>query len=179
MANPYVGEIRCFGFNFAPQDWAQCNGQLLAIADNTTLFALIGTTYGGDGVNTFGLPNLQGRIPMHWGSPPGLSSTVLGQAQGTSTVTPTINQIPQHRHTILSEMMAPGGVLEHAASPTSSAFIGPSAPEMAYKLTPTIDSTFSPKTIGSTGGGQPHENEQPFLVLNFCIALFGIFPSQN
>src|SRR5882757_5397295 len=102
MAQPYIGEIRCFGFNFAPQGWASCNGQLLAIADNNALFTVLGTTYGGDGNTTFGLPNLQGRIPMHWGNPPIALNTTLGEVLGVTDVTLTTNQIPTHAHTIAS-----------------------------------------------------------------------------
>jgi len=178
MSQPFVGEIRCFGFNFAPQGWAQCNGQLMSIADNTPLYSLLGTTYGGDGVNTFALPNLQGRTPMHWGNGPGLT-TVIGQVEGAETVTLTINQLPAHAHSIVSELIAPGGVNEHAATATSTAYMGPSAPDQAYNTSPTINAPFSSLAIGSTGGSQPHDNMQPYLVNNFCISLFGVFPSQN
>jgi microcystin-dependent protein len=179
MAQPFIGEIRCFGFNFAPAGWAFCDGQLMSIAQNDALFNLIGTTYGGDGQNTFGIPNLQGKIPMHWGNGPGGFNTVIGQFQGTPTLTLLATQMPAHAHTIVSELIAPGGVNEHVATPTSSAFIGPSSPDQVYNTSPTINAPFSPLSISSSGGSQPHENLQPFLVLNFCISLFGIFPSQN
>src|SRR5947207_1932311 len=111
MASPYVGEIRCFGFQFAPQGWAFCNGQLMAIADNTVLFSILGTTFGGDGETTFGLPNLQGRIPMHWGSGPGGFNTTLGENLGEPTVTLTATQIALHTHTITAANVPAGGVV--------------------------------------------------------------------
>jgi len=177
VAEPFVGEIRCFGFNFAPVGWASCNGQLLAITQNQTLFQLLGTTYGGDGVSTFGLPNLQGRVPMHTGSFAGVF-TGLGQTQGSATVTLTTSQIPAHAHAIISENVEPGGAAEHAAAPTGTAFIGPSNPDGLYNTAPTIDAPFSSNVIGSGGGSQPHDNMQPYLALNFCISLYGVFPTQ-
>jgi microcystin-dependent protein len=179
MANPFLGEIRCFGFNFAPVGWAFCNGQLLAISQNAALFNLVGTLYGGDGVNTFALPNLQGKAPMHWGSGPGGFTTTVAEIQGNATVTLTSNQIPIHNHAIISQVVAPGGAAEHAASPPTGAYIGPSNPDGLYKTTaPTINAPFGP-AIGSTGASQPHDNMQPYLALSFCIALQGIFPSRN
>ena len=181
MAQPYIGEIRCFGFNFAPQSWAQCNGQLMAISQNDVLFAIIGTTYGGDGVTTFALPNLQGQIPMHWGNGPGGFNTTIGQAQGTTSVTLTTNQIPIHTHPWTAVTVPAGGVVERTAVPDSTCYLSTSQPPNGvYQKTPaTVTAAFSPKAISPSGGSQPHENMQPFLVLNFCIALFGIFPSQN
>src|SRR5437667_7360318 len=132
MATPFLGEIRCFGFNFAPQGWAFCNGQLLSIAQNDALFAILGTIYGGDGVTTFGLPNLQGRIPMHWGNGPGGFNTTIGEVQGTASVTLTTQQIPIHAHTIVSANIDSGGANEHLAGPTSVAYIGPSNPDLCY-----------------------------------------------
>jgi microcystin-dependent protein len=179
MSEPYLGEIRCFGFNFAPLGWALCDGRLLPIAENDALFTILGTTYGGDGNTNFGLPNLSGRIPMHWGNPQGRMSTLIGQSQGDSTATLGVSQIPAHRHPIVSEMVAPGGVTERTATPSGSAFIGPSNPDAAYKVTNTLDAGLSAQIIGRSGGSQPHENMQPYLVVNFCIALQGIYPSQN
>jgi microcystin-dependent protein len=179
MSTPYVGEIRCFGFNFAPQGWAICQGQLMSIAGNDTLFNLIGTTYGGDGLNTFALPDLRGRVPMHQGTSSQLT-TVIGELMGTETVTLLTPQIPSHAHTIVAEMIAPGGAPEHAASPTSAAFIGTSNPDGIYNSSPMLlNASFSPKTIGNTGSSIPHDNMQPYLVLNFCIALFGVYPTQS
>jgi microcystin-dependent protein len=180
MSEPYVGEIRCFGFQFAPVGWAFCNGQLVAIADNAALFSILGTTYGGDGVATFALPNLQGRIPMHWGNGPGGFNTTIGEVQGATTVTLTTGQIPTHTHTITVADLPAGGVVERVASPAGgSAYLSDSGPDALWNKTPTVNAAFSSKAIGSVGGSQPHDNTQPYLVLNFCIALFGIFPSRN
>jgi microcystin-dependent protein len=179
MASPWIGEIRCFGFNFAPQGWAMCNGQLLDIANNSTLYAVIGTTYGGDGNVTFGLPNLQGRIPMHWGNGPGGFNTVIGEPQGVTSVTLTPNQFPTHTHTITAMEVASGGVVERTPQPNSNAWLASSAPDGVWTSAPTINAAFSQKTLSQVGGSLPHDNMQPYLVLNFCIALNGIFPSQN
>src|SRR5215472_7235224 len=180
MAQPYIGEIRCFGFNFAPFGWAFCNGQLLQIAQNDALFAILGTIYGGDGQTTFALPNLQGQIPMHWGNGPGGFNTSIGEVQGTTSVTLTTNQIPAHAHNIVSAQVPSGGANEHLASPNGNAYIGPSNPDLCYtNQTTSLTADFSPKAIALNGGSQPHDNMQPYLVLNFCIALQGIFPARN
>jgi len=178
MSQPYVGEIRAFGFNFAPIDWAFCNGQLLPIDQYQVLFAIIGTTYGGNGQTTFALPNLQGLIPMHWGTSPGMN-TVIGQVQGTTTVTLTGQQIPQHTHQVYAALVE--GTGEAVTTPNPTAYLGQSAGHnLAYVTAPTtFNATFSPKAIGTNGGSLPHENMQPYLAANFCIALYGIFPSQN
>jgi len=179
MTQPFVGEIRCFGFTFAPFGWASCNGQILPISQNTALFSLLGTSFGGNGTSTFALPNLQGNVPMHWGLGPGGFDTSIGEVQGNSTVTLISGQIPAHNHTVVSQVVAPGGAAEHAAAPQSGASIGPSNPDGLYGTSPTINAVFSPSTIGVTGGSQPHDNMQPYLALNFCIALQGVFPSRN
>jgi microcystin-dependent protein len=182
MSEPYIGEIRCFGFNFAPVGWAFCNGQLLSIAENQALFAILGTIYGGDGQTTFALPNLQGRIPMHWGSnPPGRSTTQIGEVEGSTTVTLTANQIPQHAHDVRSGDVKAGAQGENTAIPNAQSYLSNSAlPNRVYKTDPTsFTAQFSPKAISPAGGSQPHENMQPYLAINFCIALQGIFPSQN
>lgn len=180
MATPYVGEIRCFGFQFAPFGWAFCNGQLVSISQNPALFQILGTIYGGDGVTTFALPNLQGQAPMHWGNGPGGFNTIIGQPQGTSTVTLTANQIPQHTHTMTCAGTVPGGGIERTAGPTLNSYLGPSSPDALYKTAPTtFDAPFAPTTLSAVGGSQPHENRQPYLAVNFCIALSGIFPSRN
>ena len=175
---PYVGEIRCFGFNFAPAGWQMCNGALLPISEYETLFNLIGTTFGGDGQTTFAVPDLRGRVPIHQGTFGG-NTSIIGQLQGTETVTLTTNQIPAHTHLVTAAIIAAGGVNEHVATPTTSTYIGPSAPDQIYKTLSTINAQFASTAIGSNGGSQPHENRQPSLVLNFCISLFGIYPSQN
>lgn len=183
MASNFVGEIRCFGFNFPPRGWAQCNGQILSIQQNAALFSLLGTTYGGNGTTSFGLPNLQGQVPMHWGNGPGGFNTELGQVQGSPAVTLASNQMPIHNHTINVAAVAQGGQSERSAVPTATSYLGPSAnPNAAYQAPPpppTINAPFSPKAISVAGNSIPHENMQPYLVLNFCIALEGQFPSRN
>jgi microcystin-dependent protein len=181
MSNPFVGEIRCFGFNFAPINWALCNGQILAISEYSVLFQLIGTTYGGDGVNTFALPNLQGRVPIHQGQGIGLSVYTIGEITGTPSVTLITSQMPAHQHTVTAMSIPTGGVVDRVATPTSSSYLSESQPPNGVYATvpPSVTAQFSPKAISLNGGSQPHDNTQPYLALNFCIALFGIFPSQN
>jgi microcystin-dependent protein len=178
MAEPFIGEIRSFGFNFAPVGWLQCNGQLLPISQFTPLFSIVGTTYGGNGTSNFALPNLQGQSPMHWGTGPGLN-TEIGQAMGQSTVTLTLNQIPAHIHAVMAAV--PGEKDERAPTPSSTAFLSSSQPpNRAYVSSPSnFNAQFSPKAIGISGGSQPHENMQPYLVNNFCIAFEGIFPTRS
>ncbi len=167
---PYLGTILMFGFNFAPSGWALCHGQNLSIEENTALFTLIGTTYGGDGQTTFALPNLQGRMPMHFGQGPGLSQRGIGEQGGTETVTLLSSQMPAHTH-----------------SPSASSAPGTSdAPSGAYPARPASSiPTYGPTPDvamgagGVAGGNQPHDNMPPYLVLNFCIALEGIFPPLN
>jgi microcystin-dependent protein len=180
MAEPYLGEIRCMGFNFQPQGWAFCNGQLLAIADNSALYSLLGTTYGGDGITTFGLPNLQGRVPMHWGSAGGLT-TVIGEVLGQTQVTLSTGEMPAHTHAVTAVAVPSGGAPERTAVPNNTTYLASSQPpNRVYLRTPTtVDATFSSNAISIQGGSQPHDNMQPYLVLNFCIALEGIFPPQN
>src|SRR5215210_3159178 len=179
MAQPYVGELRMFAGNFAPAGWMFCEGQLLPISENEALFQLIGTTYGGDGQSTFGLPDLQGRVPLHMGQGNGLSSYVIGQAAGVESVTLTTQTIPTHNH--FSQI---------AASPATSTSPGnnilaneaignPQATCFSYGPFGGTQSALATATLGITGGSQPHENQQPLLVLNFIISLFGVYPSQN
>jgi microcystin-dependent protein len=170
MSTPYVGEIRMTGFNFAPSGWALCNGQLLSIAENETLFNLIGTTYGGDGVNTFQLPNLQSRIPFHQGTSGG-TTMVIGQIAGEENVTLTTSQIPQHTH-ILAANSGRG------AQPSPQNGLWAASPLDEFS-TETPSKTMDPSAILATGGSQPHDNMPPFLVVNFIIALYGVYPSQN
>lgn len=178
MSSPYVGEIRAFGFSFAPSGWAFCNGQPVSIATFQTLYAVIGTIYGGDGINTFNLPNLQGYVPMHWGTGPGGFNTTIGQVQGTPTVTVTTAQTPQHTHTITVQQIASGGN-QSVRNPATTYWLSDAVPSGAYNYTPTISTAFAPNAITPVGGGQPHENMQPYLALNFCISLYGVFPSRN
>jgi microcystin-dependent protein len=166
VGSPYVGEIRMFGVNFAPQGWAFCNGQLLPISEYSELFNLIGTTYGGDGVNTFALPNLQSRVPVHIGS-----GFVLGAIGGAETVTLTVAQIPAHTH-IPSASSAAGT----QASPANGVWAGSSSD--VYSNTAPM-TNMAANAIGSTGGSQPHDNMLPFLAVSFILSLFGIYPTQS
>lgn len=176
MSNPYIGEIRMFGGDFAPVGWAFCNGQVMAISGNEALFNLIGTTYGGDGQSTFALPNLQSQLPIHQGQGPGLSPYVIGQTAGTSTVTLSSPQIPSHSHTLNVS----------TASATSATVAGnvpaqPSASGAALYATPGNPTPIAQSLAGLQfgGGSQPHSNLMPSLCVSFIISLFGIFPSQN
>lgn len=172
MSEPFIAEIRIFGFNFAPRGWAFCNGQFLPISQNTALFALLGTTYGGDGRTTFALPDLQSRAPMHRGSGPGLTPRSLGESAGADRVTLTPSQMPLHGHLMRTNS---GNADSQSASGTFLATeIGP-----AQMYAPAGAANMAGDAIGVSGGGQAHPNLQPFLAMNFCIALQGIFPSRN
>ena len=166
MSDPFVGEIRMFGGNFAPAGWMFCEGQLLPISENETLFNLIGTTYGGDGQETFALPDLRGRIPIHVGS-----GFIQGEAGGVEEVTLTTQQIPNHTHALLG---ATGNGTQ--ANPSAN-FLASSTLVKPYG-TETPDTTMAATSIGPAGGSQPHTNFQPYLCVNFIISLFGIFPHQ-
>jgi microcystin-dependent protein len=170
MSQPFVGEVRVVGFNFAPVGWATCNGVLQSIAENSTLFNLIGTTYGGDGQQTFGLPDLQGRIPIHQGNN-GVSTYVIGQTGGVENVTITLNQFPAHTHALQGSSANAGTNI-----PTGNTL---GANVSAYStVAPSI--AMNNAVIGFSGGGsQPHNNLQPYLVLNWIISLFGVYPSQS
>ena len=175
MSSPFVAEIRMFGCNFAPTGWAQCNGQLLPLSQNTALFSLLGTNYGGDGKSTFALPNLQGSIPMHIGGDgqgPGLSPHVLGETGGVDAVTLLQSEIPAHAHLVTASQSdgttrLPGGQL-----PAAGVGVAP------YGV-PGPLTAMHPNLVTPTGGGQPHNNLQPYLTLRFCIALQGIFPPRH
>ncbi|WP_413174276.1 phage tail protein [Anabaena azotica] len=171
MSEPFIAEIRMFAGNFAPRGWAFCNGQILSISQNTALFALIGTTYGGNGQTTFALPDLRGRTPIHAGQGPGLTPRTLGEAGGTEAVTLISSQIPAHNHSLLAVSTAatsgdPGQNLLAQSRGSVYAAGSPSA-------------TMNPAAIGIAGGSQPHNNMQPFLTVNYIIALEGIFPSRD
>ena len=173
MSEPFTAEIRIFAGNFAPRGWAFCDGQLLPIASNTALFSLIGTTYGGDGRTTTALPNLQGRAPMHPGRGPGLTARRLGEKLGAETTTLTEGQIPSHSHTVRGD--ASGAVV---TTPTNTTSIANSQGFFLYKDTGTqVD--MASGALATTGGGQAHTNMQPFLTLNFIIALVGLYPSRS
>lgn len=166
MTEPFLGEIRIFSMGFAPRGWALCNGQLLPINQNQALFSILGTTYGGDGRTTFALPNLMGRAPLHTGS-----SFPLGQIAGEEAHTLNMAEMPGHTHTA-----AGSNVAADRSDPTGSVWAA--APQNSYNTNPD-GSALNPGAIGLTGASQSHENMSPFLVLNFCIALNGIFPSRN
>jgi len=168
MAQPYVGEIRMFAGNFAPAGWMFCEGQLLPISENETLFQLIGTTYGGDGQSTFALPDLRGRIPVHQGN-----GFTLAETGGAEEITLTVSQIPAHSHPMLAAN-SPG-----TSSNAQSNMICSSPSINLYIEGQSPDSNFNPSVIGSVGGSQPHTNFQPYLCINFIISLFGIFPSPT
>lgn len=169
MAQPYVGEVRMFGGNFAPLGWQFCDGSLLPIAEYETLFNLIGTTYGGDGESTFAVPDMRGRIPLHFGA-----GTVLGETMGTEMVTLTTNQIPQHTHAFGCNNTSSGGT-----SPSGS-FLGRNPSTDAYASDASGGlAPLNPTAITQTGNSQPHDNMAPFLCVSFIISLFGIYPSPS
>jgi microcystin-dependent protein len=168
---PFIGEIIMVGFNFAPRGWALCNGQLLSISQNTALFSLIGTNYGGDGRLTFALPDLRGRVPLHQGQRAGFSSYVIGEQGGSETVTLLQTQMPSHTHLL-------GATNAEASQTSPTGQILAQARETTYGSgTPTVN--MSAQAIALTGGSQPHENRPPYLVINFVIALEGVFPPRN
>ena len=167
MPEPFIGEIRMFGGSFAPAGWMFCDGQLLPISENDALFTLIGTTYGGDGQETFALPNLQSRVPVH---PGGVNNLVLAEAAGVEEVTLTVNQLPSHTHpalgtTAAATQVSPGGAMFAQSSNQIYSFLSPVQ--------------ISPQAITPVGGSQPHTNLQPYLCISFIISLFGIFPQQT
>jgi microcystin-dependent protein len=170
MAQPFIGEIRMFGGNFAPAGWAFCDGAMLNIADNDPLFTLIGTTYGGDGQTTFALPNLQSRFPVHQGTNAG-QTFIIGETGGTEQETLTVQQIPVHNH------VPTGNDAGGSDSPATSVW-GKSTTGKPYATPAGPTVTFDPQTVSPVGGSQPHENMQPFLCVSFIISLFGFFPTQ-
>lgn len=173
MSTPYIGEIRMFAGNFAPAGWAFCNGQVLAISENDTLFNLIGTTYGGDGQNTFALPDLQSRVPIHQGADPATGTTyTIGETGGVETVTLTAQQIPSHNHLLMASTQ-----IGTQANPGGNILANSQGAQPYIEESP--DNTLNAQALASAGGNQPHDNLQPFVVINFIISLFGIFPSQT
>lgn len=178
MSDPYIGEIRMFGGNFAPTGWVFCAGQLMPIAENDALFTLIGTTYGGDGQETFGIPDLQGRVPLHAGTLGG-NSYVIGQKAGVENVTINTNTMATHNH-----LVATTGGVANANVPSSATILADEGPATAtvkayLPFAGSNQVALRNTTVGGTGGSQPHENMQPFLAISFIISLFGIFPSQS
>ena len=184
MADPFVAEIRIFAFNFAPHGWAQCNGQLLPISQNTALFSLLGTTYGGNGSSTFALPNLMGSIPLHVGRNqpgPGLSVYDLGQQAGTPTVTLLQTEMPTHVHSPTATTTI-GSVTTSANNQPAQASAGnfqQNTKGLFYSPVTTPATQLPVQSLGQSGGSQPHNNMMPTLFLNYCIAMQGVFPARN
>lgn len=180
MSDPFIAEIRIFPYNFAPRSWAFCNGQLISIAQNTALFALVGTTFGGNGQTTFGLPNLQGRAPLGPGQGPGLSNYVLGETAGVPTVTLVSTQLPQHSHTpaCLSTSPNPAPLLSPAGNVWAVAGTR-RVPANLYKTGTVTAAAMNAQAVGLAGGSQPHNNLQPYLAISFCICTQGVFPARN
>jgi microcystin-dependent protein len=171
--DPFVAEIRIFPFNFAPKGWAFCNGQLLPISQNTALFSLLGTTYGGDGKSNFALPDMQGNAPMHPGQGPGLSLHDLGETAGEDSVTLLQTEMPQHNHTLGADAIDPADT----NVPSINATYAQSTGGLIYQT--TTNTQMSPNALEPAGGNQPHNNMMPYLTLNFCIALQGVFPPRQ
>jgi microcystin-dependent protein len=178
MDQMYISAMAIFGFNFAPRNWAMCNGQIMPIAQNTALFSLLGTTFGGNGQTTFALPNLQSRVPIGMGQGPGLQNYILGQVGGEANNTLAASQLPAHNHPFnVSNSIA------NLATPSAGSAIGLAtdingdAQTLYSTIAPNI--TLSTNSVGLGGGGQSHNNQQPYLGLNICICLFGIFPARN
>jgi len=181
MGTPYLGEMRLFAGNFAPRGWAFCNGQSLSISQNDALFALIGTIYGGDGQNTFNVPDLRGRVPLNQGQGPGLSTYTIGQVAGVETVTLSTAQMPAHSHA-LNATTATGSVTTPGSSVMLATPVEAGVKTSLYVVPGTSavnQAPMAPQSIGPVGGGQPHENMMPFQSINYIIALEGIFPSRN
>lgn len=175
MADPFVAEIRIVGFNFAPKGWAQCNGQLLPISQNTALFSLLGTFYGGDGKSTFALPNLQGSTALYQGQGQGLSQRFIGEQSGSQSVTLIESEMPVHNHNLQANALPASATL---AAPTQG--IARSAGGSAYKQTPFgTTATLAPQAVAPTGGSLPHNNMMPYLTLNYVIAMQGVFPPRG
>lgn len=175
MADPFIAEIRMFGFNFAPRGWATCNGQIISIAQNTALFSLLGTTYGGDGRVTFQLPNLGGRAPLHEGQGPGLTPRSLGEQGGVSNITLTSAEVPAHTH-----QLACNSANANKPLPVNN-FVSASTPGAQTRNAPALTAgvTMAAQALSAAGSGQPHNNLQPYLAVNFCICMQGVFPSRN
>ncbi|MDL2718600.1 MAG: tail fiber protein [Acidobacteriota bacterium] len=172
MANPFVAEIRIYPFNFAPKGWAFCDGQILPISQNTALFSLLGTTYGGDGKSNFALPNMQGTAPMHPGQGPGLSLHDLGETGGSDTVTLLESEIPSHSHGVIVSQS--DGTDQQAGQELFASGIG-----LAMFTLPGAMTAMNSAALAPSGGDQPHNNMQPYLTLNFCIALQGVYPPRT
>jgi microcystin-dependent protein len=168
MAEPYIGEVRFFAFPTVPKNWATCDGQLLAINQNQALFSILGTTYGGDGRTNFALPNLQGRVPVHWGQSPTAGPVTLGESSGEVTHTLLTTEMPSHTHLLT------GNDTPTAKTPAGNVWSG-----FSNLYGTAANTLMAPTALANTGGSQPHSNMQPYLVGSYCIALIGIFPTRN
>ena len=179
MTSPFIGQIQIFPYNFAPRHWAFCQGQLIAISQNTALFSLLGTQYGGNGQTTFALPNFGGQTAAGQGSGPGLTPRTMGETYGSHTVTLTSFEMPVHNHGVV--LYAQPTASKRAASPANGSALSVSSNTAATSFLPAgaTNTTFPPTTLSPTGGSQPHSNQQPYLTLGFCIALQGVFPARN
>jgi microcystin-dependent protein len=171
--DPFVAEIRIYPFNFAPKGWAFCDGQILPLSQNTALFSLLGTTYGGDGKSNFALPDMQGNAPMHPGQGPGLSLHDLGETGGSQTVTLLESEIPAHSHALSASFQN-----AHNRLPTNRV-VPAAGVGVGYYAPPPLSAQLSPNALPPAGGDQPHNNMMPYLTLNFCIALQGVFPPRT
>ena len=178
MATPFLGEIKLFAGNFQIRGWAYCNGQLLSIAQNDALYTLLGTTYGGDGVNTFGLPNLQSRVMVHQGTGAGLTTRVMGEVAGAENVSVSTAQLPAHTHTVIATT-ANGTTTSPANALPAAPSLSTSFGYLSGTATGTTDAAPAPTAIASAGNSQPHNNIMPVLALNYLIALEGVYPQQN
>jgi microcystin-dependent protein len=174
VAEPFLGQIIMTGFNWPPRGWALCDGQIMSIAQNTALFSLLGTTYGGDGRVTFALPDLRGRASLHQGQGPGLTNRTIGEVSGEESVTLIVNQTPAHSHQVHASDVA-----GDAGNPSGAVPAAESAGATATYTKGNPDVVMNPLMIGPSGGSQPHDNMQPYTVVSFCIALEGIYPSRN
>ena len=174
MSDQFVAEIRIFPFNFPPTGWAFCDGQIMPISQNTALFALLGTTYGGDGKSTFALPGMQGNAPMQPGQGQGLSLRDLGEESGAESITLLVSEIPFHNHTLMVS-----SEISDVQTPTASTALGRSGGGNAWTSTVANVVQLAPQALAAAGGSLPHNNMQPYLTLNFCIALQGIFPQRS
>jgi microcystin-dependent protein len=179
MSEPFIGELTLFGGNFAPRGYAFCNGGILGIAQNTALFSLIGTIYGGNGQTTFALPNLAGRAVAGQGQGPGLVTRTMGEQYGTESETLTTNQMPGHVHGMVLVAQNDPAKRSHSPSSGNALSVSSNTSVLNFKPAGQPATTFAPNLVGVTGGAQPHENRQPFLGVTYCIALQGIFPSRN
>ncbi len=172
MSTPFLGEIRIFGFNFAPRGWALCSGQLLAISQNTALFSILGTTYGGNGTSNFALPDMRGRVALGSGQGPGLSVYALGEQSGVENVTLLVSEMPAHRHAAGCSSAVGDSYMGSGAVPATDA-----GGNNVY--TGASNNTMNPSSLAIVGGSQPHNNLQPYMAMNYCIALQGVFPARN